>query len=327
MQSTRLIIHEASPSQNKGTFAADVRAGLSAHPKHLVPKYFYDALGSHLFESISYLPEYYLTRAETDILARFAPIIAAQLADEITLVELGSGSSVKTRYLIEALLERQGRLHYQPIDISTSMLNASSIALLNEYPGLRITAIAGDYTCGLNLVERKADERVLVLFLGSNIGNYEPEEAIALLKDVRGWIQRDDALLIGVDLKKSVAVLEAAYNDALGVTAAFNRNLLLRVNRELGGDFDLTRFAHRAIYDKDEGRIEMYLESCGAQKVAIHAIDLIADFAAGETIHTENSYKYNRQELVALAAETGFRVAHSWFDERAQFSCNLWFVA
>jgi dimethylhistidine N-methyltransferase len=326
-RSARLVIDRTSAPQGEDDFANDVRAGLTARPKRLAPKYFYDALGSHLFEAICHLPEYYLTRAETEILSSYSAEMVRQVSggvNPVNLVELGSGSAVKSRYLIRSLLETQSRLHYQPIDISASMLGESSTALLNEFSGLRITAVAGDYTQGMNLIQRQSGERVLVLFLGSNIGNYDPDESRALIGSVRASLQPADALLLGADLKKPAEVLEAAYDDALGVTAAFNLNLLVRINRELGGEFDVSRFAHRALYNDLQDRVEMHLESTVEQDVEIGALGLRIRFAEGETIHTESSYKYNESGLRKLAEDTGFTMARSWIDARGQFSCNLW---
>ncbi len=326
-RSARLVILDRVAPQQEGDFASAIRNGLTASPKHLAPKYFYDALGSHLFEAICLLPDYYLTRAEAEILSRYAGEIIEQIKGTVMLVELGSGSSAKSRFLIRELVGRQGSLHYQPIDISPTMLAESSAALLSEFPGLRITAIAGDYTESLSLSEHSSDERRLVLFLGSNIGNYDPPAARALIARLRAALLPGDALLIGADLRKPAERLEAAYDDSLGLTAAFNLNLLLRINRELGGQFDLRSFAHRAKFNPVLGRVEMHLESRVAQDVEIAALDLTLHFTAGETIHTENSYKYQVEELAALAGETGFEVARSWFDAREQFSCNLWFAA
>ena len=319
-----VIRRDASPAPLKNDFAIDVRTGLTADPKHLTPKYFYDSLGSLLFEAICQLPEYYLTRAETEILTCYAADIAAKIVRPASLYELGSGSAVKSRHLIAALLERQRTLHYQPVDISESILAASAAALLSDYPGLRVTAVVGDYTQLLPRPIRGEGESVLALFLGSNIGNYDPTEARALLKNVRGVLLPGDALMIGADLKKDRRTLEAAYDDALGVTAAFNLNLLVRINRELGGHFDLTTFRHRALFNEDLARIEMHLESRRGQKVRIDALDLEVGFSAGEMIHTESSYKYDRRALTALALEAGFAPVQSWFDAEARFSCNLW---
>ena len=311
-------------------FAEDVRAGLTSSPKYLFPKYFYDELGSQLFDAICLLPEYYLTRAETEVLAEHSDEIARSLGSEpLALLELGSGSAVKTRSIIDALLRRQESLLYIPIDISASALETSARALLQSYPSLRIDAYASDYDAALeDLRRRDRDEpaRLLALFLGSNIGNFDREEARRFLRSLRAVLRAGDASLVGVDLKKSSSLLEAAYDDALGVTAAFNLNLLARINREFDADFDLRAFRHVAFYNEAEGRIEIYLESRREQKVFIRQLDLQISFAPGERIHTENSYKYDLPELARLASETGFTLARTWLDGARRFSSNL-FVA
>lgn len=307
-------------------FAQDVRYGLTATPKNIPPKYFYDALGSQLFEAICLLPEYYPTRAETEIFTRHAAKIISQAPSPVTVVELGSGSSVKTRLLIEALIARQGELHYQPIDISHTILEQSSEALLGSYPGLRITALAADYTLGLNSIERRRDERVMVLFLGSNIGNYDPMEAKVLLGDIRRVLHPGDALLLGTDLKKEARILEAAYDDPLGVTAAFNLNLLRRINDEFGADFEIGNFRHRAVWNEALGRIEMHIVSLTDQRIAIRDLDLTVSFKKDESIHTENSYKFDFDQISEMAAGAGFSQFRSWTDGGERFACNLWVV-
>lgn len=320
----RLFIHQSAPQGNLSSFAEDVRAGLTAQPKTLPPKYFYDALGSQLFEVICLLPEYYLTRAETEIFERYAAEIVLQLPAPVGVIELGSGSSIKTRLLIEAILARQTELHYQPMDISASILELSAEALLGNFDRLRITGHVGDYTRGLETIERSEGEHLLALFLGSNIGNYTLAEGRDLLKTIRKALRPGDGLLLGADLKKSVDVLIPAYADALGVTAAFNLNLLVRINRELDADFDLAQFEHEARYNESRGRVEAHLVSRRAQTVTLRALDLQIAFQPGESIHTENSYKYDLAQLAALAEETGFRPAKTWFDEERRFSCNFW---
>ncbi len=326
----RLVIHQSVSTNGQVSFAEDVRNGLAAMPKTLKPKYLYDALGSLLFEAICLLPEYYLTRAETEIFERHAAEIVERLPAPITIVELGSGSSVKTRLLIEAILARQSGLCYQPIDISETILEQSSKQLLEDYPNLRIVAHATDYTRGIGSIERRGGEKVLALFLGSNIGNYTPDEARELLSQIRGALRPGDGLLLGVDMKKNPETLEAAYNDALCLTAAFSRNILLRINRELDADFDLEQFRHRAFFNEDRSRIEIHLVSMARQKVNILDPESgrVAqfEFQAGETIHTENSYKYDLETLAALAERVGFKPARSWFDSGRRFSCNFWQV-
>ena len=317
----------------RAAFAADVRRGLTAEPKKLFPKYFYDPLGSHLFDAICLLPEYYLTRAEDEILSRRADEIVTAVAaagrrGPVTLLEFGSGSAAKTRSLIEALLRRQRRLTYVPVDISTAALEASADALLADYEALSVEAYAADYDAALARLagERGARGPLLALFLGSNVGNFDRGEAEDFLRRVRGVLSDGDALLLGADLKKGAAVLEAAYDDALGVTAAFNLNLLARINRELAADFDVRSFRHVAAYNARAGRVEMYLESRRAQAVRVRALSLEISFAAGERVHTENSYKYYLEEISALAAGAGFTRARTWLDGGARFSSNL-FVA
>jgi L-histidine N-alpha-methyltransferase len=312
------------------SFGDEVRAGLTGSPKVLQPKYFYDELGSVLFTAICALPEYYLTRAEAEILHSRAGEIAASLTGPVRLVELGSGDGRKTRLLIDALLARQGRLDYFPIDISRSALEVSSQELLSTYPNLRVTAWVGEYHLGLRAI-REQDERrpensprrTLALFLGSTIGNLAPEERVALLGHVRGMLAPGDALLLGADLKKDEKVLVAAYDDELGVTAAFDLNVLSRINRELGGGFDLRSFRHLARWNETEGRIEMHLESRKDQTVPIRDLDLEVPFRAGETIHTESSYKFDLDQISALADQTGFALVRTWHDAARRFSSNL----
>jgi len=319
----RQSILQKNPQQING-FPADVRLGLTGSPKRLASKYFYDALGSQLFEAICELPEYYLTRAENEILETNSGKIADRFGTPATLGELGSGSSVKTRLLIKAFLARQSSLHYQPIDISESILAQSSSSLTNDFPGLHVKPHVADYTRGLDMIERGHSEKLLLLFLGSNIGNYDAAQARSLLVSIHKALYPGEALLLGADLKKPRAILEPAYDDVLGVTAAFNRNLLLRINRELNGEFDLADFTHRAVYNEQAGRMEMYLVSRRSQTVRIHELGLSVDFAEGEAIHTENSYKYDLRQLADLAVETGYRAAATWLDSREQFTCQLW---
>jgi dimethylhistidine N-methyltransferase len=307
------------------SFADDVRRGLTSRPKVLYPKYFYDELGSRLFEAITALPEYYLTRAEAEILRAHAGEIAAALGGPVWAVELGSGDGQKTRLLIEALLARQGSLEYVPVDISETAVQTASRSLLFSYPSLRITAYIGEYHAALHTIreERSGPGRTLVLFLGSTIGNLDPGQRLALVRDVRGLLDPGEGFLLGVDLKKPESVLLPAYDDPLGVTAAFNLNLLARINRELGGGFDLAGFRHRALYNREEGRIEMHLESRRAQTVPIEALGLEAAFAAGETVHTESSYKFDVEQVAALASRTGFELRRTWKDSAGLFASNL----
>src|SRR3989440_6414660 len=320
----RLVIHDLARVDTRASFDEDVRAGLSLSPKRLFPKYFYDALGSHLFEAICLLPEYYLTRAENEILTRHADEIVREVdGHNISLIEMGSGSASKTRLVIEALLRRQGELLFIPVDISASALERSSRVLLQSYTGLRIEAYAGDYFDGLAALYEESRERTLALFLGSNIGNFDLDEAHTFLRALRRVLKPNDALLLGADLRKSPAVLEAAYDDALGVTAAFNLNQLARINRELDADFELRAFRHRVIYNEERARVEVYIESLREQRVSIRKLGMEIHFSEGERIHTENSYKYDLEGLSQMATETGYERARTWMDERGQFSSNL----
>ncbi|HYE13596.1 MAG TPA: L-histidine N(alpha)-methyltransferase [Pyrinomonadaceae bacterium] len=327
LTSERLRLVSLGGDRTREEFAEDVRRGLTAGRKSLPPKYFYDELGSRLFEAICLLPEYYLTRAEAEIFERHSEEIVEAATDgsRLTLVEMGSGSASKTRRIIEAVLRRQPRLLYVPVDISTAALEESAHALLGDYPALSVAAYAGDYDAALpRLGENFGDgARALVLFLGSNIGNFDRDGARAFLRKLRGVLRAGDRLLLGADLKKDPATLEAAYDDPLGVTAAFNLNLLARINRELGADFDPRSFRHVALYDAGSGRVEMHLESLRGQEVEVRALGLGVRFAAGERLHTENSYKYDAGELSALAAETGFRLRRTWLDSAGRFSSNL----
>lgn len=306
----------------RAAFIEDARAGLTSKPKTFPPRYFYDAKGSRLFEEICGLPEYYLTRAEFEILRAHADEAVDSFQQPPALAELGSGSSVKTRLLIEALLRQHGALQYVPIDISASILEESSAALRQEYPRLEIQPVAGEYGEGFRRLSTENDRPKLILFLGSNIGNMNPDEARAFLQRMRKCMSGGDRALIGIDLRKSREILEAAYDDAAGVTAQFNMNLLERINRELGGNFNLDCFVHRAFYHSAEGRVEMHLVSLKAQRVQIEAAELEVDFEAGETIHTENSYKFTLQQINALAGASGFSVEQHWFDSGRRFSLN-----
>lgn len=322
----RLRICGVAAATAAPSFAEDVRRGLTATPKVLFPKYFYDALGSRLFEAICELPEYYLTRAETEIFQRYAPEIAGALDGPVRLLELGSGDGRKTRLLIEALVARQGGLEYLPIDVSRSAVEQGAERLLHAFPELTVTAFVAEYLAGLRALRAERVPpglRTLVLFLGSTIGNLDPGERIALLREIRGVLRPGDGLLLGVDLKKAESILVPAYDDALGVTAAFNLNVLSRINQELGGEFDLGAFRHRARWNADLGRIEMHLESLREQTVPIRDLGLEVRFAAGETIHTESSYKLDPAQVATMAEASGFAVRRTWTDWGGRFASIL----
>jgi dimethylhistidine N-methyltransferase len=303
-------------------FATDVAAGLTAKPKHLSCRYFYDREGSRLFAAICELPEYYLTRAETEILERHAGEIASLFKGDVTVIELGSGNAVKTRLLLKALLPGR-RVRYVPIDIWRPVLEESAADLLQRFPPLEIVAVAAEYHEGLRHLRSESDRPRLILWLGSNIGNFTRSEAADFLRRIRDTMTSADRMLVGVDLRKDRAVLEAAYDDAAGVTAAFNLNLLARINHELDGNFDLSAFQHRAIYNEVLGRIEMYLVSARDRSVTIGRIGLTVRFAAGETIHTENSYKYSLAEIHGVATAAGLRDQCFWQDGAGRFELHL----
>jgi dimethylhistidine N-methyltransferase len=314
----------AGPRQDRrAAFARDVRIGLTAAPKHLSCCYFYDQEGSKLFEEICELPEYYLTRAETEILQAHADELAATLPPDVRVVELGSGSSVKTRLLLAAILRRQPRLHYVPVDICSVALQEAALALHSEFPSLTITAVAAEYHDALAYLRKLPPQPQLVLWLGSNIGNFHRAEAAAFLAEVREPLTAPDRLLVGIDLRKDRSVLEPAYDDARGVTAEFNLNLLARINRELEANFDLDAFRHRAVYNDESGRVEMYLVSTRPQRVRVAGIGLEVEFAGGEAIHTENSYKYSSAEIDALTEAVGLRRQFHWLDVARRFSVNI----
>ncbi|MFP5208857.1 MAG: L-histidine N(alpha)-methyltransferase [Acidobacteriota bacterium] len=317
--------------------ASAVRMGLTSSPKWLPPWLFYDAAGSRLFEAITELPEYYLTRTERSILAAHAPeMIApapAHTANHLKLriTELGAGSADKTRLLLRAAVERQGTVRYEPLDVSASALRAARERIEREFPAVSVAPQVVDYTrgngSGLGLEPVESGERRLVLYIGSSIGNFEHEDAMRLLRRVREALRPGDGLLLGVDLVKEEHTLLAAYNDAAGVTAAFNRNMLERLNHELGANFDVDNFAHRAVWNRGASRIEMHLESRYAQRVRLASLDLDVRFAQGETIHTENSYKYAPGLAEAMLVQAGFKAEQCWMDERGWFAVCLGEVA
>jgi L-histidine Nalpha-methyltransferase len=305
--------------------ALAVTEGLLSRPKWLPSWLFYDTAGSQLFNQITELPEYYLTRTERGILAEHAEEIIGLAAerDGLRLVELGAGSADKTRLLLTAAVDRQDTVFYEPVDVSASALEEARERIEREIPGVLVTPRVEDYTRGLELDAATFGERRLLLYIGSSIGNFEPEEAERLLRNARAALSAGDSILLGVDLAKSESTLLAAYDDAAGVTAAFNLNVLARLNREVGSDFDLEAFTHRAVWNGAKSRIEMHLESRTRQRVRIPSLDLRIHFAAGETIHTENSYKYRPGEAEALLAKTGFMPTATWSDEHKRFAVCL----
>jgi len=313
---------------------AIVREGLSRKQKQLPPWLFYDEAGSILFEQITELPEYYLTRIERGIFSSDAAEMIALAAGEqrLRLLELGAGSADKTRLLLAAACDFQGTVCYQPVDVSETALEAARERLEREHPEVTVDPHVADFTQELRLAPCLDGEKRLVMFIGSSIGNFLPEDALELLSNLHAALEPGDSLLLGVDLApfvdpesrgKSEADLMAAYDDAQGVTAEFNKNMLVRLNRELDAEFDLESFQHRIRWNREESRIEMHLESLIAQRVRIPALDLEVDFAEGETIHTENSYKFRLGEVEEMLGAAGFVNPQRWRDEHGWFAVYL----
>ena len=297
-------------------FKSEVLSGLARSPRKLSPKFFYDHHGSQLFEAITELPEYYPTRAEISILEEHGETIADFLGQDCLLLELGSGSSKKIRVLLDALKPAA----YMPMDISREHLLDSAQALVADYPALEVHAACADFATDFELPYCPEHLPRAAFFPGSSIGNFEPAQALKLLQRVAGYVGEGGKLLIGVDLKKDAGILHAAYNDEQQVTAAFNLNILQRINRELDADFDLQAFSHDAFYNASESRVEMHLVSRNRQTVTVagHAFD----FSEGETIHTESSYKYDIEEFLSLATQAGFASDQVWTDDQRLFSVH-----
>src|SRR5579862_506136 len=318
-----MLVH-AIPSNVSYEFAADVRAGLTRiGQKELPSKYLYDDVGSALFEVISHLPEYGLTRADERLLRRHAREIVDRVAGPVAVAELGSGSGRKTRWLLEAFCRRQ-RTSYYPVEISHSALVMCQREL-SDIDAISIVGFEREYLDGLLEVAayRKGSQHLLVLFLGSTIGSFDRQAATNFLSNVRCILQPGDSLLLGTDLEKPSSQLIAAYDDELGVTAAFNLNLLARVNRELGADFDLAQFRHLAKINPEARSVEMHLESVRRQVVSIPGAEIVIEFQQGETIWTESSHKFSAEELFQTAREAGFRCEVQWIDEQWPFAENL----
>jgi L-histidine N-alpha-methyltransferase len=316
------------PSAPPADFASDVADGLRGSPKQLQPKYFYDALGSSLFEAICRLPWYRITRAEHRLLAQHAPAIASALADaagddRATVIELGCGKGEKLARLARALDEHPPSVAIHLVDVSKQALRGAE-RRLHRFPRFTVSTHQTTYEDGLRrAAASRPDGPAMVLFLGSNIGNFDPRDAAALISDVASSLRGGDLFLLGADLVKPEANLVLAYDDPLGVTAAFNKNVLVRINRELGADFDLDSFHHEARWNADESRIEMHLVSRRPQRVAVPAADLVIEFEAGESIWTESSYKYETDQIAAIGAAAGFSVAQQWVDQRERFALTL----
>ena len=316
------MLTQAITGSGVGLFAEEVRAGLGKAQKELPSKYFYDEVGSALFEVITVLPEYGLTRADERLLRRYAGEIVQRLPRPVVVAELGSGSGKKTRWLLEALA-RHERTVYCPIEISASALARARVEL-GELELVSIVGLEKEYLDGLAAVAaRRGDEPLLVLFLGSSIGNFDRGPGVEFLRRVRRTLRGGDTLLLSTDLEKPAAQLIAAYDDGIGVTAAFNLNLLARINRELDGNFVLPQFRHEVRYDAPERRIEMHLRSTVAQSVAVRKAELEVSFRKDETIWTENCYKYSLAEVADMGERSGFRCDAQWVDAEWPFAQSL----
>lgn len=304
------------------TFAEDVSFSLNQNSKFISPKYFYDKRGSELFEKICDLPEYYPTRTEIQILKKIKPYLQKYLDDSFRLVELGSGSSVKTRLILDVFSNFQGRIDYFPIDIS-EIITESSELLQKDYDQLHITGIVDTYEGGLEFIENYDDKKNLIIFLGSSFGNFPPKEGKIFLEKINSVMKKSDLFLIGLDMVKNKKTLEQAYDDSQGITAKFNLNVLSRINDELDADFDLTNFKHIAMYNEKDQRVEMYLKSLVNQSVIISKANLSLKISQDELIHTEHSHKYTISQIQEMMKDAGFEIKEMWQDSQKLFSLSL----
>lgn len=301
-----------------------VREGLNAPQKHLPPWLLYDAEGSRLFEAITRVEEYYPTRVEREIFRQHGAALVARASDgrSTTWVELGAGTARKTQVLLDAAVQERSQVDYIPVDVAPQPLAEATVRLSHDLPSVHVQPVVGDNLEAVRVLS-EIEGRCVVLFIGSSIGNYEADEAVDLLRQIRAPLAKGDALVLSTDLRKPLDVLLPAYDDAQGVTAAFNLNLLTRLNRELGADFDRTRFRHRARWNEEASRIEMHLESLEPQTVHLPAADLTIRFAKGETLHTESSHKYSERQVTSLLAKAGFQLEHPFMDPRGWYAVNL----
>ena len=304
------------------TFAEEISSSLNADLKFISPKYFYDKKGSELFEKICLLPEYYPTRTEVSILKKLQQELSSFLDDSFRIVELGSGSSVKTRLIIDVFAKLQNKIEYFPIDIS-EILTESSEQLIHDYDNLHITGIIDTYEGGLEFLKHYDEKKNLITFLGSSFGNFSPSDGYLFLQKIHSTMKSGDLFLIGLDLVKEKHILESAYDDTQDVTAEFNLNILSRINDELGGNFNLENFEHHSVYHEKEQRIEMYLKSLQKQSVIISKSNLLLNLEKNELIHTEYSHKYRLSQIHDLLDDAGFELKHTWLDENKYFSLTL----
>ena len=319
---SKLQYFKPHASKIEKTFSEELSLSLSENSKFISPKFFYDKKGSVLFEKICTLPEYYPTRTEVSILKKLQNELPDHLDESFRLVELGSGASVKTRLIIDIFTKLQKQTEYFPIDIS-EILAESSEQLLKDYNSLHITGIIDTYEGGLEFLKNYDHKKNLIIFLGSSFGNFSPDDGYAFLQKIHSTMKSGDLFLIGLDLVKDKIILENAYDDADGVTAEFNLNVLSRINDELDADFNLENFKHYSIYNEDKQRIEMYLKSLVNQLVIISKSNLLLNLKKDELIHTEYSHKYRLSQIHDLLADVGFELKHSWLDDKKHFSLTL----
>jgi len=308
--------------KNQKTFAEEIALSLKHQPRTISPKYFYDNLGSELFDRICNLPEYYPYNCETSILKKIAKNLTPHLTSNIRLVELGSGSSTKTRLLIDALLKNQEYVEYFPIDISDVLIESVK-KLCDDYKTLHVTGIIDTYENGLDFIEHYDDKPNLITFLGSSFGNFNEEDGNNFLKKIHDLMKPTDYFLIGLDMKKDNDILFKAYNDTKGLTAKFNLNVLERINKELGADFKISKFAHKAYYNESKGRIEMYLRALSDHTVTIPKADISIQLSENELIHTENSHKFTISQINSMFEEVGLDIVQIWFDTNKYFGLIL----
>ena len=319
---SRLQYFKPHATKIEKTFAEEISTSLSVNSKSISPKFFYDKKGSDLFEQICSVPEYYPTRTEISILKKLQTELSSYLDEDFRLVELGSGSSIKTRLILDFLTTSQKTTEYFPIDIS-EILTESSEELLTDYKNLTITGIIDTYEGGLEFLKTYDDKNNLIIFLGSSFGNFSPIDGYKFLEKIYSTMKPGDLFLIGLDLVKDKTVLESAYNDSEGVTAKFNLNVLSRINDELDADFNLENFLHHAIYNEKDQRIEMYLKSLTEQSVIISKSNLELKLQKDELIHTEYSHKYRLSQIHDLLDDVGFELKHTWLDDKKYFSLTL----
>ena len=318
----RLCYYEPSKNKLNKTFVEELSSSLNQKQKSIHPKFFYDKKGSKLFEKICKLSEYYLTRTEISILTQLHDKLPAYLNGEFRLVELGSGSSQKTRLLISILEKLYRQIEYFPIDIS-KILKESTTTLLDDYKNLHMTGVIDNYESGLEFVKNYDNKKNLIVFLGSSFGNFDYEPGLKFLETTNSAMKDNDLFLIGLDLVKDRNVLERAYDDSQGVTAQFNLNVLSRINSELDSNFSVDKFAHHTVYNENENRVEIYLRSLENQTVNISKAGIVLEIKQGELIHTENSYKYTIPKIKEMFSSTGFRIRDMWFDEKRYFCLVL----